>query len=49
MIMQYGSSFATDSLFAVILTILMVAMITMKLIQWVDRWLTGWKVEIAIE
>jgi ABC-type nitrate/sulfonate/bicarbonate transport system permease component len=49
MIMQYGSSFATDSLFAVILTILMVAMITMKLVQWVDRWLTGWKVEIAIE
>jgi len=49
MIMQYGSSFATDSLFAVILTILMVAMITLKLVQWVDRWLTGWKVEIAIE
>jgi ABC-type nitrate/sulfonate/bicarbonate transport system permease component len=49
MIMQYGSSFATDSLFAVILTILMVAMITMKLVQWVDRWLTGWKAEIAIE
>jgi ABC-type nitrate/sulfonate/bicarbonate transport system permease component len=49
MIMQYGSSFATDSLFAVILTILMVAMITMKLVQWVDRWLTGWKVEIAVE
>jgi NitT/TauT family transport system permease protein len=49
MIMQYGSSFATDSLFAVILTILMVAMITMKLVQWVDQRLTGWKVEIAIE
>jgi NitT/TauT family transport system permease protein len=49
MIMQYGSSFATDSLFAVILTILMVAMITMKLVQWVDQWLTGWKVEIAVE
>ena len=49
MIMQYGSSFATDSLFAVILTILMVAMITMKLVQWVDRWLTGWKVEVAVE
>jgi NitT/TauT family transport system permease protein len=49
MIMQYGSSFATDSLFAVILTILMVAMITMKLVQWVDQRLTGWKVEIAVE
>jgi ABC-type nitrate/sulfonate/bicarbonate transport system permease component len=49
MIMQYGSSFATDSLFAIILTILMVAMITMKLVQWVDRWLTGWKVEVAVE
>jgi NitT/TauT family transport system permease protein len=49
MIMQYGSSFATDSLFAVILTILIVAMITTKLVQMVDRSLTGWKVEIAIE
>jgi NitT/TauT family transport system permease protein len=49
MIMQYGSSFATDSLFAVILTILIVAMIATKLVQMVDRWLTGWKVEIAIE
>jgi NitT/TauT family transport system permease protein len=49
MIMQYGSSFATDSLFAVILTILMVAMITMKLVQWVDQRLTGWKVGIAVE
>jgi NitT/TauT family transport system permease protein len=49
MIMQYGSAFATDSLFAVILTILMIAMITMKLVQWVDQRLTGWKVEIAVE
>ncbi len=49
MIMQYGSSFATDALFAVILTILIVAMITMKLVQWLDRRLTGWKVEVAIE
>ena len=49
MIMQYGSSFATDSLFAVILTILMVAMITMRAVQWLDRRLTGWKAEIAIE
>ncbi len=49
MIMQYGSAFATDSLFAVILTILIVAMITMKLVQWLDQRLTGWKVEIAIE
>jgi NitT/TauT family transport system permease protein len=49
MIMQYGSSFATDSLFAVILTILMIAMITMKVVQWVDHRLTGWKVEIAVE
>jgi NitT/TauT family transport system permease protein len=49
MIMQYGSSFATDSLFAVILTILMIAMITMKVVQWVDQRLTGWKVEIAVE
>jgi NitT/TauT family transport system permease protein len=49
MIMQYGSAFATDALFAVILTILIVAMITMKLIQMLDRRLTGWKAEIAIE
>jgi NitT/TauT family transport system permease protein len=49
MIMQYGSAFATDALFAVILTILMVAMIAMKLIKIVDRRLTGWKAEIAIE
>jgi NitT/TauT family transport system permease protein len=49
MIMQYGSAFATDSLFAVILTILLVAMITMKLVEIVDRKLTGWKVEVAVE
>jgi ABC-type nitrate/sulfonate/bicarbonate transport system permease component len=49
MIMQYGSSFATDSLFAVILTILLLALLTMKAVQWVDRRLTGWKAEIAIE
>jgi len=49
MIMQYGSAFATDSLFAVILTILLIAMIATKLVQWVDRRLTGWKVEIALE
>ena len=49
MIMQYGSSFATDSLFAVILTILIVAMVTMRFVQWIDHRLTGWKAEIAIE
>ena len=49
MIMQYGSSFATDSLFAVILTILMVALVAMKAVHWIDRRLTGWKAEIAIE
>ena len=49
MIMQYGSSFATDSLFAVILTILLIALLTMKAVQWLDRRLTGWKAEIAIE
>jgi NitT/TauT family transport system permease protein len=49
MIMQYGSAFATDALFAVILTILMVAMIAMQLVKNVDRRLTGWKAEIAIE
>jgi NitT/TauT family transport system permease protein len=49
MIMQYGSAFATDALFAVILTVLIVAMVTMKLVQVVDRHLTGWKMEIAIE
>jgi ABC-type nitrate/sulfonate/bicarbonate transport system permease component len=49
MIMQYGSAFATDALFAVIFTILTVAMITMKLVQAVDQRLTGWKTEIAIE
>ena len=49
MIMQYGSAFATDSLFAVILTILLIALLTMKAVQWLDRRLTGWKAEIAIE
>ena len=49
MIMQYGSSFATDSLFAVILTILLIALLTMSAVQWLDRRLTGWKAEIAIE
>jgi ABC-type nitrate/sulfonate/bicarbonate transport system permease component len=49
MIMQYGSSFATDSLFAVILTILLVALLAMKAVHWIDRRLTGWKTEIAIE
>jgi NitT/TauT family transport system permease protein len=49
MIMQYGSSFATDALFAVILTILTVAMITMKLVRKIDEHLTGWKVEVAVE
>ena len=49
MIMQYGSAFATDALFAVIFTVLILAMITMKLVQLVDRRLTGWKAEIGIE
>jgi ABC-type nitrate/sulfonate/bicarbonate transport system permease component len=49
MIMQYGSSFATDSLFAVIFTVLLIAILTMKAVQWLDRRLTGWKAEIAIE
>jgi ABC-type nitrate/sulfonate/bicarbonate transport system permease component len=49
MIMQYGSAFATDALFAVILTILIVAMITMKLVEALDQRLTGWKTEVAIE
>jgi NitT/TauT family transport system permease protein len=49
MIMQYGSAFATDALFAVVLTILIVAMITMKLVRTIDQRLTGWKVEIAVE
>lgn len=49
MIMQYGSAFATDSLFAVILTVLLIAMITTKLVQWLDQRLTGWKAEIAVE
>jgi NitT/TauT family transport system permease protein len=49
MIMQYGSAFATDALFAVILTVLGVAILTMKLVAFVDQKLTGWKVEIAIE
>jgi NitT/TauT family transport system permease protein len=49
MIMQYGSSFATDALFAVILTVLIVAIFTMKLVQKIDQRLTGWKVEIAVE
>ena len=49
MIMQYGSAFATDSLFAVILTILLLAMLTIKAVQWLDRRVTGWKAEIAVE
>ena len=49
MIMQYGSSFATDSLFAVILTVLVIALCTMRAVQWLDRRLTGWKAEIALE
>ena len=49
MIMQNGSAFATDALFAVILTVLLVALITMKAVQWLDHRLTGWKAEIAIE
>jgi len=49
MIMQYGSAFATDALFAVILTVLGVALIAMKLVQALDRRLTSWKVEIAVE
>jgi NitT/TauT family transport system permease protein len=49
MIMQYGSAFATDSLFAVVITILLVALAAMKAVQWLDRRLTGWKAEIAIE
>jgi NitT/TauT family transport system permease protein len=49
MIMQYGSAFATDSLFAVILTILLLAILTIKAVQWIDRRLTGWKAEVAIE
>ena len=47
--MQYGSAFATDSLFAAILTVLLVALVTMKAVQWLDRRLTGWKAEIAVE
>jgi len=49
MIMQYGSAFATDSLFAVILTVLLIAMVATQLVQWLDRRLTGWKMEMAIE
>jgi NitT/TauT family transport system permease protein len=49
MVMQYGSAFATDALFAVIFTILLVAMLAMKVVQTVDRRLTGWKEEIAVE
>lgn len=49
MIMQYGAAFATDALFAIILTILGVALISMKLVEVIDRHLTGWKVEIGIE
>ncbi|MGH7774933.1 MAG: ABC transporter permease [Candidatus Binatia bacterium] len=49
MIMQYGSAFATDALFAIILTILAVALIAMKIVEVIDRYLTSWKVEIAIE
>lgn len=49
MIMQYGSAFATDSLYALIFTILAVALVAMKLVETMDRRLTGWKVEIGIE
>ena len=49
MIMQYGSAFATDALFAVILTILALALLSMKAVHWLDRRMTGWKAEIAVE
>lgn len=49
MIMQYGSAFATDSLYALIFTILAVALVAMRLVQAIDQRLTGWKEEIGIE
>lgn len=49
MVMQYGSAFATDALYAVILTILALAMVSMQAVQLLDRYLTRWKVEVAIE
>jgi NitT/TauT family transport system permease protein len=49
MVMQYGSAFATDALYAVILTILVLAMLAMQAVQLLDRRLTRWKVEVAIE
>jgi ABC-type nitrate/sulfonate/bicarbonate transport system permease component len=49
MIMQYGSAFATDALFAVILTILALALLSMKAVHWLERRMTGWKAEIAVE
>jgi NitT/TauT family transport system permease protein len=49
MIMQYGSAFATDALFAIIFTILLVALIAMKIVEAIDRHFTGWKTEIAVE
>ena len=49
MIMQYGSAFATDALFAVILTILTLALLSMKAVHWLERRMTGWKAEIAVE
>ena len=49
MIMQYGSAFATDSLFAVILDDFDRRHDRHEAVQLLDRRLTGWKVEIAIE
>lgn len=49
MIMQYGSAFATDSLYALIFTILAVALVAMKLVETMDRRFTSWKLEIGIE
>ena len=42
-------AFATDALFAVILTILALALLSMKAVHWLDRRMTGWKAEIAVE
>lgn len=43
MIMYYGSAFAADYLFAVVLTIVIFAILITELIHRIDRWIMPWR------
>ncbi|MBI2371041.1 MAG: ABC transporter permease subunit [Deltaproteobacteria bacterium] len=49
LIMQYGSAFATDALYAIIFTVLTVALLATEVIHWLDHRLSRWKVEVGLE